>query len=259
MTTITREFTKEQLIAKAQEQIEFIRRAQVTGAGREHVDMCAALFEIALSSLTAEPIGAFHISDQQVGGTSDYIKDGEWPIDNGIIEVYAAPPAPGELAKAFISAIEKEQDRLFGEDYLMDSKGCVDVIREEAQRLNACRAAMLQERRKADLELKKYNIGNLTMRHVFDPAGITDVSDLQAVFEQVETALSSLERGQVVWVGFDLAKDEVSALQGNQAPVKQLSSDCPKCGGYGTYHCPQMLGTVECECTLPAIPQQEAE
>ncbi|HFV9709368.1 TPA: hypothetical protein ACIAN9_001267 [Salmonella enterica subsp. enterica serovar 16:l,v:-] len=52
------------------------------------------LARIALASLEAEPIGAFHIADQQVGGTSDYIKDGEWPIDNGIIEVYAAPPAP---------------------------------------------------------------------------------------------------------------------------------------------------------------------
>lgn len=51
------------------------------------------LARIALASLEAEPIGAFHIADQLVGGTSDYIKDGEWPIDNGVIEVYAAPPA----------------------------------------------------------------------------------------------------------------------------------------------------------------------
>ncbi|EEC5643739.1 DUF550 domain-containing protein [Salmonella enterica] len=50
------------------------------------------LARIALASLEAEPIGAFHIADQQVDGTSDYIKDGEWPIDNGVIEVYAAPP-----------------------------------------------------------------------------------------------------------------------------------------------------------------------
>ncbi|EEM2801316.1 DUF550 domain-containing protein [Salmonella enterica] len=42
--------------------------------------------------MEAEPIGAFHIEDQQVSGTTDYIKDGEWPIDNGVIEVYAAPP-----------------------------------------------------------------------------------------------------------------------------------------------------------------------
>ena len=56
MTAITRKFTKEQLIAKAQEQIEFIRRTRVTGAGREHVDTCGELFEIALASLEAEQV-----------------------------------------------------------------------------------------------------------------------------------------------------------------------------------------------------------
>ncbi|WP_373203304.1 hypothetical protein [Citrobacter amalonaticus] len=61
MTTITR-FTKEQLIAKAQEQIEFIRRTQVTGVGREHVDMCGELFEIALKTLTAEPEKCGHVN-----------------------------------------------------------------------------------------------------------------------------------------------------------------------------------------------------
>lgn len=50
------------------------------------------LARIVMASLEAEPIGAFHIADQQVGGTSDYIKDGEWPIDNGVIDVYAVPP-----------------------------------------------------------------------------------------------------------------------------------------------------------------------
>lgn len=53
-----------------------------------------------------------------------------------------APVVPDILANAFISAIEKEQERLHGEDYLMDSRDCIDVIREELQRLNACRAAM---------------------------------------------------------------------------------------------------------------------
>lgn len=47
-----------------------------------------------------------------------------------------APVVPDELAKAFISAIEKEQDRLSDEDYLMDSRDCIDVIREELERLN---------------------------------------------------------------------------------------------------------------------------
>ncbi len=49
MTTITRE----QLIKKAQEQIAFCRDTKVTGEGRAHVDQCAALFEIALTALTA--------------------------------------------------------------------------------------------------------------------------------------------------------------------------------------------------------------
>ncbi|BHI68815.1 hypothetical phage protein [Escherichia coli] len=50
------------------------------------------LARIALASLEAKPIGAFHIVEQQVDGTSYYIKDGEWPIDTGIIEIYAASP-----------------------------------------------------------------------------------------------------------------------------------------------------------------------
>ncbi|EDK8146058.1 hypothetical protein GG892_24685 [Salmonella enterica] len=63
--------------------------------------------------------------------------------------LYTTPPAPvvpDDQADAFIAAIEKEQDRLHEEDYLMDSKDCIDVIREEVQRLNACRAAMLQSK-----------------------------------------------------------------------------------------------------------------
>jgi hypothetical protein len=49
-------FTKEQLIAKAREQIAFCRHTKITGEGRTHVDQCSALFEIALSSLAAEPV-----------------------------------------------------------------------------------------------------------------------------------------------------------------------------------------------------------
>ncbi|QGU13991.1 hypothetical protein GNG27_04710 [Leclercia sp. 119287] len=39
---------------------------------------------------------------------------------------------------------------------------------------------------------------------------------------------------------------------------EETSTKCPKCGGRGSYHCPQMLGTVECECTLTAAPQQQS-
>lgn len=39
-----------------------------------------------------------------------------------------------KLVEAIIVAIENEQERLFDEDYLMDSKECIDVIREEVKR-----------------------------------------------------------------------------------------------------------------------------
>ncbi|MDJ1190643.1 DUF551 domain-containing protein [Escherichia coli] len=95
------------------------------------------LARIALASLEAEPVGAFHIAEQQVDGTSDYIKDGEWPIDNGTIEVYAAPPVP------VVPAALPENDDEDGHDidYLEPSE--VYALGRTAG-WNACRAAMLQ-------------------------------------------------------------------------------------------------------------------
>lgn len=95
------------------------------------------LARIALASLEAEPVGAFHIAEQQVDGTSDYLKDGEWPIDNGIIEVYAAPPVP------VVPAALPENDDEDGHDidYLEPSEA---YALGRTAGWNACRAAMLQ-------------------------------------------------------------------------------------------------------------------
>ncbi|EGZ3156502.1 DUF551 domain-containing protein [Escherichia coli] len=90
------------------------------------------LARIALAALEAKPIGAFHIAEQQVDGTSDYIKDGEWPIDNGTIEVYAAPPAP-------VVPEEKPMPNPLGM-YAVDAVAAIAEVRG----WNACRAAMLQ-------------------------------------------------------------------------------------------------------------------
>lgn len=81
MTTITREFTKEQLIKKAQEQIEFCRHTKITGEGRAHVNQCAALFEIALAALTTEPVVVIvppiwkHYSNSKVAETYERAMD----------------------------------------------------------------------------------------------------------------------------------------------------------------------------------------
>ncbi|ENH8327432.1 hypothetical protein ABWE26_000274 [Escherichia coli] len=88
---------------------------------------------IALASLEAEPVGAFHIAEQQVDGTSDYLKDGEWPIDNGIIEVYAAPPVP-------VVPEEKPMPNPLSM-YAVDAVAAIAEVRG----WNACRAAMLNK------------------------------------------------------------------------------------------------------------------
>ncbi len=94
-------------------------------------------FKLALASLEAKPIGAFHIAEQQVDGTSDYLKDGEWPIDNGIIEVYAAPPVP------VVPAALPENDDENGHDiYYLEPSEVYALGRTAGWK--ACRAAMLQ-------------------------------------------------------------------------------------------------------------------
>lgn len=126
MTTITKEEVKAFI-----EQIE-----SDLANGWEAQIFELKLARIALASLEAEPIGAFHIADQQVGGTSDYIKDGEWPIDNGVIEVYAAPPATVVPDYASFEEFWSSFEHPFAED---------DELKSFAVEIwNACRAAMLQ-------------------------------------------------------------------------------------------------------------------
>ncbi|MEI8491801.1 DUF551 domain-containing protein [Escherichia coli] len=131
MSTIIREW-----LQQAINDYESVRDELPFGLDDYQGNILAAL-RIALASLEAEPIGAFHIAEQQVDGTSDYIKDGEWPIDNGIIEVYAAPPVP------VVPAALPENDDEDGHDidYLEPSE--VYALGRTAG-WNACRAAMLQ-------------------------------------------------------------------------------------------------------------------
>lgn len=41
---------------------------------------------------------------------------------------------------------------------------------------------------------EKYNIGDATIRHIFTPTGMTNVSDMQAVFDRVEAVLVGMEQ-----------------------------------------------------------------
>lgn len=125
MNTLTKEWLQNTItsIESARDEIPF-------GLDEDQNNMLTAL-KIALASLEAKPIGAFHIAEQQVDGTSDYIKDGEWPIDNGIIEVYAAPPMP-------VVPEEKPMPNPL-KMYAVDAVAAIAEVRG----WNACRAAML--------------------------------------------------------------------------------------------------------------------
>ncbi len=113
------------------------------------------LARIALASLEAKPIGAFHIAEQQVDGTSDYLKDGEWPIDNGIIEVYAAPPVP-------VVPEEKPMPNPLSM-YTVDAVAAIAEVRG----WNACRAAMLHG---AEPVSQTYKLPPLSSNEVNDAA-----------------------------------------------------------------------------------------
>ncbi|EFA7470188.1 DUF551 domain-containing protein [Escherichia coli] len=125
MNTLTKEWLQNTItsIESARDEIPF-------GLDEDQNNMLTAL-KIALASLEAKPIGAFHIAEQQVDGTSDYIKDGEWPIDNGTIEVYAAPPVP-------VVPEEKPMPNPL-KMYAVDAVAAIAEVRG----WNACRAAML--------------------------------------------------------------------------------------------------------------------
>ncbi|HFF9106243.1 TPA: DUF551 domain-containing protein [Escherichia coli] len=100
------------------------------------------------------------MAEQQVDGTSDYLKDGEWPIDNGIIEVYTAPPVP------VVPAALPENDDEDGHDidYLEPSE--VYALGRTAG-WNACRAAMLHG---AEPVSQTYKLPPLSSSEVNDAA-----------------------------------------------------------------------------------------
>lgn len=82
------QFTKEQLTEKAVEQIKLVKTLELSHDAAEHAAMCTALFEIALASLEAEPVGYY-----RKGSDGFYFAS---PTEQrpGTIPLYAAPPAP---------------------------------------------------------------------------------------------------------------------------------------------------------------------
>ncbi|EHE8467176.1 ead/Ea22-like family protein [Escherichia coli] len=91
----------------------------------------------------------------QAAGTVDELVAALEAAEKRIAELESGSQAQ-KLVEAIIVAIENEQERLFDEDYLMDSKECIDVIREEVKRWNDSRAA--------GIRIKGEEHGNQTRR-----------------------------------------------------------------------------------------------
>lgn len=68
--------------------------------------------------------------------------------------------------------------------------------------------AVLPLYRHAQPAPEKYNIGDATMRHIFTPTGMTNVSDMQAVFDRVEAVLVGMDQPAPV-----VPDDVLDALQ----------------------------------------------
>ncbi len=147
--------TREQLIKKAQEQIEFCRHTKITGEGRAHVNQCAALFEIALAAMDSEPVivvgddGGDALSYRRLiqsfePGTKLYRHAQTAPV------VPEGKPIPNTLSMYAVDAVAT----------IAEVKGW-----------NACRAAMMQELKKsAGTEAICRSDENVQVLHTKSPA-----------------------------------------------------------------------------------------
>lgn len=139
MTTITRE----QLIKKAQEQIEFCRHTKITGEGRAHVNQCAALFEIALAAMDSEPVAVVEPSDYVTAAQLV----GEGPVRKAVHELYEGALRIGDK-------LYRHAQPALVPDKMTYQDGVLFVLNNDMSSIergtvamrawNACRAAMLQ-------------------------------------------------------------------------------------------------------------------
>ncbi|EPY4651953.1 hypothetical protein POV22_11405 [Klebsiella pneumoniae] len=102
---------------------------------------------------------------------------------------------------------------------------------------------------------EKYNIGDATMRHIFTPTGMTNVSDMQAVFDRVEAVLVGMEQpAPVVPDGYVMVPMRLTAENGAKGALSSEFSEtkfinCPEC--FGDNECETCDGSGKIEITVP--------
>lgn len=108
---------------------------------------------------------------------------------------------------------------------------------------------------KAQPAPEKYNIGDATMRHIFTPTGMTNVSDMQAVFDRVEAVLVGMEQpAPVVPDGYVMVPMRLTAENGAKGALSGEFSEtkfvnCPEC--FGDDECETCNGSGRIEIKVP--------
>lgn len=106
---------------------------------------------------------------------------------DGLNDRHAPPVVVRELARMALAAMDSEPVAEVCEDYALRYISHGPAPKEGLQPGDKLY-------RHAQPAPEKYNIGDATMRHIFTPTGMTNVSDMQAVFDRVEAVLVGMDQ-----------------------------------------------------------------
>ena len=187
---------------------------------------------------------------QSDGGNLGYAMADAVKVIDGAIAVFGAEPVAEireDLGRLFVKinqpSILKAGDRL----YTILPAQLVNTIDEtliESLRLVQC---MLDDYRE-----RNYGHAQEWIRHI--SAKMEDYSE-----QHGDDAYSVISAAMLQ--SFSNTEQLIKHPSSNQdsdgkalvEEIKQPASKCPKCGGRGSYWCPQMCGPVDCECTLEPV------
>ncbi|MFY7144165.1 MULTISPECIES: hypothetical protein [Enterobacter cloacae complex] len=164
---------KEQLRERAREKVKSLEFAVTQTAfadSRAELEEELKLARIALASLEAEPVISHLGSKNALDAIVAFIKSNRNPT---------------------LKDHNQVSERLFQDNCHGLSNHVIEYIKQIGDELEELRSTQ-DTAPPAQEAPEVYNIGDATMRHIFTPAGITDVSDMQAVFDQIETVLAGM-------------------------------------------------------------------
>lgn len=155
---MTSKLTREQLHERARENVKALKMASRQHAfesAREEILADLQLAELALAAMDSEPVKWINGCNKSVPAALRYLAENPRPIGG-----------ESSFNTAHLYQLARE----------IESMSSVSLYRH------------------AQPAPEKYNIGDATMRHIFTPTGMTNVSDMQAVFDRVEAVFVGMEQ-----------------------------------------------------------------